>query len=64
LGVCVCCQALFLTLREAAERYAFDLHRVLADIRAVVNRQDAGKTAGSKGATEFPGAEVPSGKAE
>lgn len=39
LDVCVCCQGLFLTLREAAERYAFDLHRVLADLRAEVDRR-------------------------
>ncbi len=62
LGVCVCCQGLFLTLREAADRYAFDLHRVLADIRAVVDRKDAGETDGSEDASGFSGDKAPSGK--
>jgi hypothetical protein len=63
LGVCVCCQGLFLTLGEAAMRHAFDLQSVLADIRAVVDRQDAGETDGSKEASGLPGAGVPTGKA-
>jgi len=37
-GVCICCQALFLPLGEAAQRYGFDLKRALADIQNVINK--------------------------
>ncbi len=40
LGVCVCCQGLFLPLGEAARRYGFDLLSALADIRAIIDRRD------------------------
>jgi hypothetical protein len=36
LGVCVCCQGLFLTLREAAERFGFYLSPVMAEIDTLI----------------------------
>lgn len=35
-GACVCCQGLFLPLREAAKRFGFDLGTVLAVLNAAV----------------------------
>ena len=31
-GVCLCCQALFDSLKEAARKYGLDLKRLLADL--------------------------------
>lgn len=40
-GACICCQALFLPLGKAAERYGFDLKHVMTDIQAVIEKQEA-----------------------
>lgn len=34
-GVCLCCQALFDSLQDVAERYGLDLVKLLADLEAV-----------------------------
>ena len=34
-GVCICCQALFETLRDVAEKYGIELERLLTDLEAV-----------------------------
>jgi hypothetical protein len=39
-GTCVLCQGLFLSLREAAERFGFPAADILAEIRAAI--RDAG----------------------
>jgi len=36
-GACVCCQRLFLSLREAAKRFGFDLGSVLRALNAAVD---------------------------
>jgi hypothetical protein len=36
-GACVCCQGLFLSLREAAKRFGFDLGSVLRALNAAVD---------------------------
>jgi hypothetical protein len=36
LGVCICCQGLFLSLREAAERFGFHMESVMAEINTVI----------------------------
>ncbi|GAB6904448.1 conserved hypothetical protein [Desulfosarcina cetonica] len=33
-GECICCQALFDTLRQVAQRYQLDLERLLAELHA------------------------------
>jgi len=33
-GECICCRALFDTLRDVAEKYGLDLDRLLEDLRA------------------------------
>jgi hypothetical protein len=33
-GVCLCCEALFETLSEAANKYGLDLKTLLADLKA------------------------------
>ena len=35
-GACICCQALFLPLGEAAARFGFDLDRALDDIHGLI----------------------------
>lgn len=35
-GTCICCQGLFLSLGEAAERFGFKLDRVLTDLNNAV----------------------------
>jgi iron-sulfur cluster repair protein YtfE (RIC family) len=37
-GACVCCEALFVSLREAAEQFGFDAGRVLADLKTEINQ--------------------------
>lgn len=39
-GSCVCCQGLFLSLKDAAERFGFDLKCVLAELNAVAGKPD------------------------
>jgi hypothetical protein len=31
-GICLCCQALFETIREVAEKYGLNLHHLLSDL--------------------------------
>ena len=33
-GICICCQALFKTLREVAEKYSLDLEKLLRELEA------------------------------
>jgi hypothetical protein len=35
-GACICCQALFLSLREAVDRFGFDVECVQEDINAAI----------------------------
>lgn len=39
-GTCICCQALFDTVQEVADRYGLDLERLMAEINAVVHPTD------------------------
>ena len=34
-GECICCQALFESLRDMAEKYDLDLNKLLAELEAV-----------------------------
>lgn len=36
-GICVCCEGLFLSIRDAAEPFGFNLEDVLSDISDVIN---------------------------
>lgn len=36
-GICICCQALFETLREVAEKYGIDLGQLLAELEAITD---------------------------
>ena len=36
-GECICCQALFKSLKDVAEKYDLDLNRLLADLEAAIN---------------------------
>jgi len=36
-GVCLCCEALFDSLHQIAERYGLDLEKLLADLNTVAN---------------------------
>ena len=40
-GICLCCEALFETLRNTADKYDLDLQQLLADLEVVV-REGAG----------------------
>jgi len=35
-GECICCQALFESLRDVAEKYHLDLKRLLSDLESVM----------------------------
>jgi hypothetical protein len=37
-GVCICCQALFESLQDVAEKYGLDLGKLLADLETVVDK--------------------------
>ena len=37
-GECICCQALFDTVQQVAERYGLRLDRLMADLEAVIDR--------------------------
>jgi hypothetical protein len=37
-GECICCQALFCTLRETADRYGLDLDPFITDLRTAAER--------------------------
>jgi hypothetical protein len=47
-GACVCCQGLFLSLREAAEQFGFNLDIVIGALNAVVTAA-SGENAVRKG---------------
>ena len=36
-GVCICCQALFKTLRKVAEKYGINLQELLAELEAAAD---------------------------
>ncbi len=36
VGTCVCCQGLFLSLREAAERFGFNLETLMNELHAEI----------------------------
>jgi len=36
-GTCICCQGLFLSLREAADQFGFDLECALSDINTFID---------------------------
>ena len=38
-GECICCNALFETLRDLSEKYNLDLDQLLADLQAVASRR-------------------------
>ncbi|MBN2034464.1 MAG: hypothetical protein JW836_14415 [Deltaproteobacteria bacterium] len=38
-GVCLCCKALFDSIKDVAEKYGLDLSRFLADLEEVVDAQ-------------------------
>ncbi|MCB2148578.1 MAG: hypothetical protein KQI81_19020 [Deltaproteobacteria bacterium] len=40
-GACICCQALFNTVQEVADRYGLNLDGLMAEINAVVHPTDA-----------------------
>ena len=40
-GACICCQALFDTVQQVADRYGLDLDRLMAEINAVVYPTDS-----------------------
>ena len=40
-GVCLCCEALFETIRGMAEKYRLDLDALLADLRAAAASKDS-----------------------
>jgi G3E family GTPase len=39
-GECICCQALFDTLQQVADRYRLDLDQLMAELNKVVNPPD------------------------
>lgn len=41
-GACICCEALFVSLREAAEQFGFDAKTVLSDLKTAINEGDKG----------------------
>lgn len=38
-GTCVCCQGLFMPLRDAADRFGFSVEEALADITTVISEK-------------------------
>jgi hypothetical protein len=42
-GICICCQALFETLEEMAEKYNLGLKGLLLELKAVVNPSSTGE---------------------
>ena len=40
-GACICCQALFDTVQQVADRYGLNLERLMAEINAVVYPTDS-----------------------
>ena len=40
-GECICCQALFDTVQQVADRYGLNLDQLLAEINAAVNQAEA-----------------------
>ena len=39
-GECICCNALFETLRDVAEKYNLDLEQLINDLRATARKSD------------------------
>jgi len=39
-GVCLCCEALFEPLREAAEKYGLDLSQLISDLEAEIRKNE------------------------
>ena len=42
-GECICCQALFESLRDVAEKYHLDLKRLLTDLESVMQFPPVGE---------------------
>jgi hypothetical protein len=40
-GECICCQALFDTLQQVADRYGLNLDQLVAEINAAINQTDS-----------------------
>ncbi|MBN1381515.1 MAG: hypothetical protein JXA41_07560 [Deltaproteobacteria bacterium] len=40
-GICVCCEGLFLSMRDASEQFGFNLEDVLADINRCIRRKES-----------------------
>jgi hypothetical protein len=36
-GICICCQALFDTLKDVSEKYGIDLNKLMADVEAKID---------------------------
>jgi hypothetical protein len=36
-GACICCQSLFESVRDVAEKYHLDLERLMADLKAAMD---------------------------
>lgn len=36
-GVCICCQALFETLKDVSEKYGIDLNQLMTELEAQMN---------------------------
>ena len=37
VGICICCQALFDTLKGVSEKYGIDLKRLIADLKSEID---------------------------
>jgi hypothetical protein len=37
-GVCICCQALFETLKDVSEKHGIDLNQLMTELEAQINR--------------------------
>jgi hypothetical protein len=35
-GTCICCEGLFLSVRDAAQRFGFNMESVMADINGII----------------------------
>ena len=42
-GTCICCQGLFLSVRDAAQRFGFNMESVLADINGIISEDEKGR---------------------
>lgn len=39
-GSCVCCQGLFLSLKDAAQQFGFDIERILVELNTFAGKPD------------------------